>query len=218
MSTTLSIDFVSDVVCPWCVIGLRSLKAALAQLDNVEAEIICRPFELNPAMGKEGQNLSEHIQEKYGASPEQSAGTRQLLKDRGAALDFTFNYDEASRIWNTFDAHRLLHWAEEINAEKQLALKEALFAANFTEQRDVSDPEVLLNIAAEAGFDRTQAAQVLEENRYAEEVREDERFWMEQGIHSVPAVIINRQYLISGGQPVEAFLEALEKIASEQQG
>src|SRR5690606_1737593 len=141
MATPLRIDFVSDVACPWCVVGLRSLMTAIGRIgDAVEAEIHFQPFELNPDMPPEGENAAEHVQKKYGSSAERSAASRQAIKQSGEALGFAFNYGPESRIWNTFDAHRLLHWAE--TEGRQLQLKEALFKANFTDQLSTSDHEV----------------------------------------------------------------------------
>lgn len=214
MATRLKIDFVSDVSCPWCVIGLRGLEQALDRArDAVEADIVFRPFELNPDMPREGENVAEHIARKYGSTPAQSAANRAMIRDRAAALGFTMAMSEDSRIYNTFDAHRLLHWAEEAGHQK--ALKVALFEAYFTRGQDPSDPEVLAAAAAEAGLDPDAAREVLASGRYATEVRNAERLWQSRGISAVPAVVINDKYLISGGQPPEAFEEALRGIAAE---
>ncbi|MBY0565615.1 MAG: DsbA family oxidoreductase [Hyphomonadaceae bacterium] len=213
MATPLRIDFISDIACPWCVIGLRGLERALAEVGSaVEADIHLLPFELNPQMGPEGENVSEHIQKKYGSTPAQSAAARQALKDRGADLGFTFNYAPDTRIWNTFDAHRLLHWAA--LEGKQLALKHALFAANFTEQLPVSDHRVLADAAARAGLDPERARQILTSNEYADEVRRDEALWQSRGVRAVPTVIFNQRWMIQGGQPPEVFAQAIHDIVS----
>lgn len=207
----MTIDFISDVVCPWCVIGLRELETALARMDGaMEATFRFQPFELNPAMPPEGQNVGEHIQEKYGSTPEQSAGTRTMIKERAAALGFTMNSSADSRIYNTFDAHRLLHWAGEQG--RQIDLKRALFDAYFTEQSNVSDPEVLIAKALAVGLDGEEARQILASNRYAEHVRAAEHAWREAGITAVPTMVINEKYMISGGQPAEVFERVLRKI------
>lgn len=160
MATALRIDFVSDIACPWCVIGLRGLQKALDALgDAVRAEIHCQPFELNPDMGPEGENVAEHVQKKYRSTSEQSAAVRQVIKDRGAELGFTFNYSPDTRIWNTFDAHRLLHWAA--LEGRQLALKQVLFEANFTDQSATSDHSVLIESARKAGLDPERAREIL---------------------------------------------------------
>ena len=214
MTTHLKIDFVSDVSCPWCAIGLSSLEQALERLaEDVGVEIHFQPFELNPQMPPEGQDISEHIMQKYGSTSQQLARNQEAIRARGAALGFTFNMDKRSRIYNTFDAHRLLHWAA--HERRQHALKRALFAAYFTEGRDPSDREVLIDVVTRVGLDPARAREVLEGNLYATEVREREQFYSKQGIHAVPSVIINDKYLIQGGQPVEAFEQALRRIAAE---
>ena len=214
MSTPVKIDFVSDVSCPWCVIGLRSLEAALARVaGEVTADIHFQPFELNPQMGAQGEDAAEHITRKYGSSPEQLARSQEMIRARGAELGFEFALGQRKRIYNTFDAHRLLHFAE--GTGKQEALKNALFAAYFTEGRNPSDPEVLESVAAKVGLDANRVRQILASNEYADEVRAREQWYLDQGIHAVPAVILNERYLIQGGQPVEVFEAALRKVAAE---
>ncbi len=214
MPQHLKIDFVSDVACPWCVIGLRGLEQALAKAaDVVEADIIFQPFELNPGMPAAGQNLVEHITEKYGSTAEQSAASRAMIRSRGAEVGFTFNMSEESRIYNTFDAHRLLHWAGTVGRQREL--KHSLFKANFTQGANVSDHGVLVDAAVAVGLDGNKAREVLASGRYAEEVREAEREWIACGIRSVPAIVINGKWLISGGQPAGAFEQALRGIAAE---
>ena len=214
---TLKIDFVSDVVCPWCVVGLGGLTTALETLkgEGVAADITFQPFELNPQMAPEGENIVEHIGRKYGATPEQSAANRVMIRERAAEVGFDMRMGDESRIWNTFDAHRLLHWAHETAPEKQEALKRALFTAHFTENRNLTDAGVLTQAAEAAGLDRAEAGEVLASGRYATEVRGAEDLWRARGITSVPAVVVEGKYLISGGQPAAAFEEALRKIAGE---
>lgn len=212
--TQLKIDFVSDVVCPWCIIGLNSLQQALeAVKEEITAELHCQPFELNPGMPPEGQELNEHLSEKYGLTPQQLEQNRDMIRERGEQVGFAFNMDKRSRTYNTFDAHRLLHWAE--SQGKQLALKRALFSAYFTEGENPGAHQVLLRLAKEVGLDAAQAQHVLESDAYAAEVRDRQRFYQQQGISSVPAVIINDRYLIQGGQPAEAFEQALRQIAQQ---
>jgi predicted DsbA family dithiol-disulfide isomerase len=214
MTQHLKIDFVSDVACPWCVIGLRGLEQALAKAaDVVEADITFQPFELNTGMPAAGQNLVEHITEKYGSTAEQSAASRAMIRSRGAEVGFMFNTSEESRIYNTFDAHRLLHWAGTVGRQREL--KHALFKANFTDGMNVSDHGVLVDAAVVAGLDGDGAREILASGRYAEEVRGAEREWISHGIRSVPAIVINRTWLISGGQPAGAFEQALRGIAAE---
>jgi predicted DsbA family dithiol-disulfide isomerase len=209
----VKIDFVSDVVCPWCVVGLKSLEMALARLgQEVAADIHIQPFELNPQMGPGGQDIAEHIAQKYGSSAADMARSQEALQARGEAVGFQFDFQRRGRIYNTFDAHRLLHWAE---AEgKQLALKNALFTAYFTEGRDPSNHDVLVSVAGSVRLDETRARQILESGEFAEAVRERERFYTEAGIQAVPSVIINDRHLIQGGQPPEVFEQALRRLAA----
>ena len=218
-ATPLRIDFVSDVSCPWCAIGLASLEQALAQVqgDGIRAELHFQPFELNPQMAPEGEDVGEHLTRKYGSSAEQQAQIRETIRQRGAAVGFAFSPDGRGRIWNTFDAHRLLHWAGEEGAPgQQHALKKALMEAHHGRAESPADPEVLLRAVAQAGLDAERARAVLaNSDAFADAVREQERFYTGNGIHSVPAVIINQRHLISGGQPVEVFERALRQIAAE---
>ncbi|WP_010187478.1 DsbA family oxidoreductase [Sphingomonas sp. PAMC 26605] len=214
MKTRLKIDFVSDVSCPWCVVGLRGLEAGLSRLaDSIDADIVFRPFELNPTMPPEGQNIVEHVAQKYGSTPEQSAANRAMIRDRAAAVGFTMDMNEGSRIYNTFDAHRLLHWAETQGVQQ--ALKEALFALYFTDHGDPSSHEALVRVATAVGLDPIEAKAILSSTRYADDVRTEEQLWQSRGISAVPAVVINERYLISGGQPPEVFEQALRDIAAE---
>jgi predicted DsbA family dithiol-disulfide isomerase len=215
VSARIKIDFVSDVSCPWCVVGLKSLQAALGRLgDSVTADIHFQPFELNPQMPSGGQDLMEHVTEKYGSTPEQVMRNREAIKARGAQLGFVFDMDKRGRIFNTFNAHRLLHWAGLEGAGRQEALKEALFAAYFTDGRDPSDPETLVELAASVGLDAARARSILASGEYAAEVRAREQLYLHNGINAVPAVILNDEYLIQGGQPVEAFERALAQVVA----
>ena len=210
----MKIDFVSDVSCPWCAIGLKSLETALARLgDEVETEIHFQPFELNPQMPPEGQDIEQHLAEKYRSTPEQREQTREMIRARGAELGFVFAMDKRSRIYNTFDAHRLLHWADEEG--RQLALKHALFRAYFTDGENPGAHAVLIRLAGEVGLDAGRARAILASDAYAEDVREQERYYLEQGINSVPAVIVDDRYLIQGGHPPEVFEQALRHVAAE---
>ncbi|QDL53080.1 DsbA family oxidoreductase [Rhodoferax aquaticus] len=216
MATTLKIDFVSDVSCPWCAIGLTALETALQRVGNeVQADLHFQPFELNPKMGPEGQDITEHLTEKYGSSPAQQAQIRETIRQRGAELGFEFGLNKRDRIYNTFDAHRLLHWAEEQGTGKQQALKKALLQAYFTEGEDPSNHEVLVRTAVAVGLDGARAAEILAGDAYTDEVRQAQAFYQRAGINSVPAIIINDKHLISGGQPVEVFEQALRQIAAE---
>jgi predicted DsbA family dithiol-disulfide isomerase len=210
----LQIDFVSDVSCPWCVIGLKSLEQALERIGSeTTVDLRFQPFELNPQMPPEGQDIGEHIAQKYGSTSEVLLRSQETIRARGEALGFTFNMDKRSRIYNTFDAHRLLHWAGPLG--RQHALKQALFAAYFTEGRNPSDHQVLIGVATQVGLDPLRAREILESDAYADEVRAREQHFGDQGIRAVPSVIVNGKYLIQGGQPVEVFEQALREIAAE---
>ena len=214
MTAPLKIDFVSDVSCPWCAVGLASLQQALSRLDGeVSAQIHFQPFELNPQMPPEGQDAAEHIAQKYGSSAEQIAANRETIRARGEAVGFTFRMDMRARVYNTFDAHRLLHWAALEGDE--LSLKQSLLRAYFGEGEDVSSHDTLVRLAVDAGLDGQRARQILESDEYAEAVRAQEQFYLQRGIQSVPAVIINDQHLISGGQPPEVFEQALRQLATQ---
>lgn len=215
MKDSLDIQFVSDVMCPWCVVGLGNLNKAIAELgDKVEVNITFQPFELNPSMPPEGQGFSEHITEKYGITKEQSEENRAAIQERGKELDFDFNFNDESRMRNSFDAHRLLHWA--YLEGKQAELKAALFKAHFTHNQDVSDYTILSKIAASVDLDPSAAKGVLESGQYKEEVKKLEQHWQQSGINSVPTVVINNKYAITGGQPVQSFKQALEEIIASE--
>ncbi|WP_321909236.1 DsbA family oxidoreductase [Paraburkholderia sp. J11-2] len=212
MKQTLKIDFVSDIACPWCAIGLSSLNLALERLrDTVDAQIVVHPFELNPQMGPGGESVVEYLGKKYGRTPEQIAETQAMIRERGASVGFSFGPRE--RIYNTFDAHRLLHWAG--IEGKQLPLKLALLRAYHGEGKDTSDHAVLVAAAQSVGLDAARAREVLESGQYADEVRAEEHEYQAAGIQSVPGIIFNQQYLISGGQPVETFEQAIQQILDE---
>jgi len=215
MATDLKIDFVSDVSCPWCAIGLSSLEQALARLQGeVRAELHVQPFELNPGMAAGGEDITEHLTRKYGSTPQQQAANREAIRQRGAAVGFEFRKEGRDRIYNTFDAHRLLHWAGLQDAARQHALKKALLAAYFTQGRSMEDHEVLAQAAAAAGLDADQAREVLASGAHAQAVRERERFYTERGIHAVPSVVVNDRHLIQGGQPPEVFEQTLRRLAA----
>lgn len=212
---TLRIDFVSDVVCPWCAVGLASLEQALQRLQGeVEAEIHFQPFELDPNMPAGGMDVAANLKRKYGMSDAQLAENQERIRARGAELGFSFDFNARSHTWNTFDAHRLLHWAALEAPQRQLSLKRALLVANFSEGRDIGNHEVLAEVAAGVGMDAARAREVLASGAFANEVREAEEFFRRNGINSVPAVIIEKKHLVSGGQPPEVFERALREIAA----
>ena len=215
MTATLKIDFVSDISCPWCAIGLAALEQALTNLQGeVDVQLHLQPFELNPQMPAGGQDISEHLTQKYGSTPGQQAQIRDTIRQRGAEVGFAFNPSGRGRIYNTFAAHRLLHWAGLESSDRQLALKKALLVACHSNSQTMDSPEVLLAAVAQAGLDVTRAKNILASDEFTQEVREAQAFYARQGIHSVPAVIINDRHLISGGQPVAVFEQALHQIAA----
>lgn len=210
----IRIDIVSDVVCPWCIIGFKQLERAIAQVgDSVRAELHWHPFELNPSMPPEGQNLREHLTRKYGTTLEQSIAARARLTAIGEELGFTFRYLDEMRMHNTFAAHQLLHWAE--GSDRQTELKLALFESYFTKQEDVSDQRVLIAAAERAELDPQEAKAVLGDARFAAAVREREQTWTERGVHGVPAFIFDRRSAVSGAQGVAAFVEVMARVSGK---
>ena len=212
----ISVDIVSDVVCPWCIIGFKKLEQAMNRFEGrARFELAWHAFELNPAMPPEGQDINEHMAQKYGATPEQSKANRQRLKDAGAGLDFEFNYHDGMKMVNTFDAHRLLHWAGETG--KQTALKLALFKAHFTDGRDVNDHETLIEIATNVGLDEKRARDLLGSDLYAADVRAVEEEWQDRFITGVPAFIFNKKFMVPGAQDSDTFANIIEnKLLAKQ--
>ncbi len=217
MTAMMKIDFVSDIACPWCAVGLGALEQALHELQTeVSANIHFQPFELNPQMPPGGEDLVEHLGKKYGSTAEQQAQMYQTIKARGAEVGFAFHPTGRGRIFNTFDAHRLLHWAELEGQEgDQLRLKKAFLQAYQGQAAVIESHAVLLSIVQGIGMDTEAAKAVLQSDTYAEEVRAKENFYTSAGIHSVPAIIINDRHLISGGQPAHVFVQALRDIAAQ---
>jgi predicted DsbA family dithiol-disulfide isomerase len=211
----LQVDIVSDVVCPWCIIGYRQLQKALEMTPNrFEVELRWQPFELNPDMPAGGQNLREHIAQKYGATPDDSRAARDRLTALGESLGFTFDYHDDMRMVNTFRAHQLLHWAGEQG--QQTELKMALFEAFFSHREDVSDVNVLVAAAARAGLPPGEAMAVLESGRYAEAVRREQRQWLDREVHAVPTFLFNGKYLVPGAQEAETFVRVLERLVASE--
>ena len=213
MTQQLKIDFVSDIACPWCAIGLSSLQLALSRLgDDVKAEIVMHPFELNPQMGPEGEAIVDYLGKKYGRTPAQIEETQAMIRERGASVGFAFG--ARNYVYNTFDAHRLLYWAG--IEGKQLPLKLALLQAYHGDGKDPSNRDVLVEAAQSVGLDAAKARDVLNGNEYADEVRAEEQQFQAMGIQSVPSIVFNQKYLVTGGQPVEAFEQVIEQILAEE--
>lgn len=208
LKSPLRIDIVSDVMCPWCVIGYRQLAIAL-EAKGVDHEIYWHPFELNPNMPAEGQDMREHLVEKYGTTPAQSDANRANMIARGEELGFQFNFNDGFRMHNTFNTHQLLHWANGL--DRMHDLKQALFTAHFTNGHDLSDDTVLADVAAKIGLDRDEATAVLADQRFAADVRQEQQFWTQQGISGVPAIIFDRQHLVTGAQGVDNYKSMLSQ-------
>ena len=190
--------------------------------DSIEAEIHWHPFELNPNMPAMGQELTEHVMEKYGSTPEQSRQSRERIAHMGAELGFEFHYRDGQRIVNTFQAHQLLSWAGELAAQDeydddvQTRLKLALFKAYFQDGVDVSQPQQLVQVAATVGLNVDDAKAVLAGQQYAAAVRAEQQQWQQMGINAVPAVVLHNKYLIQGGQPADVFEQAINQVLAEQ--
>ena len=212
----MKIDFVSDIACPWCAVGLNALEIALQRIgDDILVTLHMQPFELNPDMAMEGEDAAAYLSRKYGLDTAQLTANRANIRARGDAVGFSFG--DRTRVWNTFDAHRLLHWAGLQDAAKQRALKHALLRAYHGEGRNPGAKDVLIELAQEAGLDAAAAQGILESDHYQQDVRTAEQLWISRGINSVPAVIIDDRHLISGGQPPDVFEQALRQIAAETQ-
>ncbi|MEH6589631.1 MAG: DsbA family oxidoreductase [Halioglobus sp.] len=211
--TPVQVDIVSDVVCPWCIIGYKQFQQALAQLPGqFDVTVRWHPFELNPQMPSQGQDLHEHLVEKYGTTPAQSEAARARLSSLGSALGFTFDYFDGMRMVNTFRAHQLLHWAGEQG--RQTELKLALFEAFFSRREDVGNDETLVAVAGRAGLSSDTAAAVLSDARYAEEVRAEQSVWLDREVHAVPTFVFNEQYMVPGAQDAETFVRILTNVKS----
>lgn len=219
MKPTIKIDFVSDIACPWCAVGLGNLnKAITAFSDKANFEVRFRPFELNPNMPLGGQNAIEHLTEKYGLTVEQVQANQAQIRERALEAGFEFHPEGRKRVYNTFDAHRLLHWAgKEYGLEKQASLKIELLKTYFCLAVNLDDQQNLLNAVISAGLDPDKAKQILDSGLYANEVREEEAQYTGAGIHSVPSVILNDQYLVQGAQAPELFINAFEQLIQTEQ-
>ena len=208
----MKIDFVSDVACPWCAVGLHSLETALARLgDSVEVDLHFQPFELNPTLPAQGRETVAYLVEKYGSTPERVAQNREAIRQRGAEVGFKFG--DRPWVWNTFNAHRMLHWAG--LEGKQRELKHALLTAYHTNAENPGATDVLLRLASEVGLDVERARQILESDEFSEEVRALEQRYQQLGINAVPSMIINDRVLIQGGQPPDAIEQALRQVAAD---
>ena len=209
-----TIEIISDVSCPWCVIGYRSLSSAISQLGiSEQVELSWRPFELNPNMGEEGQDRNEHIQQKYGLNKDQALANRQQLINRGEEVGYEFNFPENGRVYNTFNAHRLIHWAKEYKLQTELKLE--LFDLFFQSGGDPSSRGGLLKSVEKVGLSVELAKSIIDSDQYSKEVRSEQALSQQQGVTAVPAFIFDNKYMVSGGQPVDVFLNVFKQIATE---
>lgn len=214
MTSSVSIDFISDVVCPWCALGATALEQAIENVaGEVSVQLTYKPFELNPNMPAEGEKAVEHLMRKYGRTAEDVAAGKAMQIARGEAIGFTFDLEKRSHFYNTFDAHRLLLWA--LQEGRQVALKKILLRAYFTDGQNPSDRQTLAELAAEAGLDAAAAQEVLASGAFGKEVRELEAFYQQRGINSVPAMVLNGRHLVSGSQSVEYYEQMLRQMAKE---
>lgn len=212
----MRIDFISDIACPWCAVGVASFERALQELGrNFEYELHFQPFELNPDMPKEGRNLVEYLSQKYGMSADRIKASHDMLYQRGREVGFEFGHRE--HIWNTFDAHRLLYWADQSGIPgSQFALKKALLRAYHGEAKNPNDPATLLQLVSEVGLSTEQAQAILSSNKFSREVRDIEQQWQQAGIHAVPSMVFNQRHLLQGAQPIAVLVQALKQLQAEQ--
>lgn len=206
----VTVNMVSDVVCPWCIVGYKNLQKAMASLTDIDVKIEFHPFELNPSMPEEGQNLREHIMEKYGITAQQSADNRARLVAAGDALGFEFNFSDDSMMLNTFKAHQLVHFAAKHDKQEKMKLR--LFSAYFTEGQNVSDNSVLVKLAEEVGLDGHDVERILTSEQFADAVRQQEAMWQQRGIQSVPTFVIGNQG-VAGAQPPENLAAFIQQAA-----
>jgi len=208
----IKVDIVSDVVCPWCIVGLKQLQKAVDST-GIKIEVHWHPFELNPQMPESGQNLQEHICEKYGSTKEQSRENRQKLASIGEELGFEFRFHDESRMVNTFKAHQLLHWANLQGQEN--AMKMALFSTHFSDQQDINNTDVLLSVVESLGLDKEEAKTILDDARFGDDVRSAQQTWTGRGITGVPAMVFKEKYLVTGAQGIENYKQILTQVAAE---
>lgn len=214
MKPKIKIDFVSDIACPWCAVGLGNLNKAIAQLgDKAVFEVHFRPFELNPKMSKGGQDVIEHLTEKYGSSIEEVKINQANIRTKAIEAGFEFHSEGRKRVYNTFDSHRLLYWAgQEHGLDKQATLKKELLNTYFCLAVNLDDQENLLEAVTRSGLSRARAQEILESNEFTDEVRQEESFYINAGINSVPSMILNDQYLLQGAQAPESFISTFEQL------
>lgn len=214
MKPTIKIDFVSDIACPWCAVGLGNLNRAIEELkDKVNFEVHFRPFELNPNMPMGGQDAIEHLTEKYGLTVEQVKVNQADIRTKALEAGFEFHPEGRKRVYNTFDSHRLLYWAaKEYDLQKQAALKVELLNTYFCLAVSLDEQKNLLDAVTRAGLNQKRAQEILAGDEFKAEVRAEEATYTSAGISSVPSIILNDQYLLQGAQPPESFINAFEQL------
>ncbi|AHI28322.1 DsbA family oxidoreductase [Marinobacter similis] len=212
--TTLQIDIVSDIACPWCAIGYARLEKAMAALkDDMDIQVEWHAFELNPDPSGDGEPILPALARKYGRSEDEMRANQAQMMEIAKDLGLNFEKLQERYTRNTFDGHRLVKWAGEQG--KQTEMKMALFEAYFGRAENVTDTEVLVTCATSVGLDAEEARTVLSSDRYADSVREDEARYQQAGVSAVPAYVVNQKYLISGAQEPDTLIDALREIAQE---
>jgi predicted DsbA family dithiol-disulfide isomerase len=213
MKPTIKIDYISDVACPWCAVGLGNLNQAMALLDEkANFEVHFRPFELNPNMPNGGQDAIEHLTEKYHLTADQVKANQANIRAKALEAGFQFHPEGRKRVYNTFDCHRLLYWAaKEYDLQKQAVLKKELLNTYFCLAVNLDDQDNLINAVIQAGLDKDRAQEILKGKEFSSEVREEESTYTSAGISSVPSIILDNQYLLQGAQPTESFMKAFEQ-------
>jgi predicted DsbA family dithiol-disulfide isomerase len=224
-SVRLTIDIWSDVMCPWCVIGYKQLEQALDGLrGEIDADVRWHPFELNPDMPPDGEDMAAHMLRKYGRAPDEASTDRMTAMADAAGYDMRYlgaktvgGEEPPRKLWNTFLAHKLLRWAlAEHGVEAQTRLKLALFDAHFQQRRNVSDAAVLVDIAASVGLDRTAAEAALADEELGRTVRAEENEARAMEVNAVPAMLVNSRYMIPGAQGAETYANLLRKVVERE--
>ena len=213
MNDVVRIDVVSDVACPWCAIGVKTLENALKAIQgSINVQVHLQPFELNPDMPEGGQEVLTYLSRKYGTSVEQVKANQQRIYDRAREVGFDFHPEGRKHVYNTFNCHRLIHWASiEYGPEQAFALKKALLVAYFTYADNMDDVQTLINAVQAASLDTNRAAQILASDEFSQEVRTAQTRWKMMGIQGVPAFILNNKFLVEGAQPEENLVAAIRQ-------
>ena len=214
MNEKIKLDIISDVVCPWCIVGYKRLQKAISELGiEDKLEIEWQPFELNPSMPIEGQNMGEHLSQKYGSSVQDNNQNKERLKTLGAEEGFTFNFFDDMKMVNTRDSHVLIEYAKEQNKQTELNIR--LIEAFYTEKKDISNREVLKQELLTVGLNSIEALERLDKSKYKEEVEAKEQLWQNMGVSGVPTIVFNRKSALTGAQPTEVYKQVLTELLNE---